>query len=201
MVAKNRWPKVVYQPKRAITEEQHQLILAGERDCERRRYYELLWHLGGSQTDIATLRAEAIDWQSQTLHYTRKKTGTAACIHFGGQAAAILEQLPREGPIFPKIGGWKESDRAKGFTRRCKLVGVSGVSLHSYRYAWAERARSCGYPERSAQEALGHNSKAVHRAYARNAHVTVPSLEEYEKRAERGCCESQSVKVGVYWGI
>ena len=34
---------------------------------------------------------------------------------------------------------------AKAFIRRCKLVAVSGVSLHSYRYAWAERARSCGY--------------------------------------------------------
>ncbi len=29
--------------------------------------------------------------------------------------------------------------------------------------------------------ALGHNSKAVHRAYARKARVKVPSLEEYEK--------------------
>jgi hypothetical protein len=38
-----------------------------------------------------------------------------------------------------------------------------------------------GYPERFAQEALGHNSKAVHRAYARHAEVTVPSLEEYQK--------------------
>ncbi len=185
VMPKNRWPKVAYQPKRAVTEEEHQLILAGERDLEWRLYYELLWHLGGSQSDIATLRANAIDWQTRTLHYTRKKTGTAARIHFGGQAAAILEQLPREGLIFPKIGEWKESDRAKAFIRRCKLVGVSGVSLHSYRYAWAERARSCGYPERSAQEALGHNSKAVHRAYARNAQVTVPSLEEYEERTEK----------------
>jgi hypothetical protein len=33
-----------------------------------------------------------------------------------------------------------------------------------------------GYPERFAQEALGHNSKAVHRAYARKAKVELPSL-------------------------
>jgi hypothetical protein len=37
-------------------------------------------------------------------------------------------------------------------------------------------------PERFAQEALGHNSVAVHRAYAKNAQVKVPSLEEYEKK-------------------
>ena len=41
-----------------------------------------------------------------------------------------------------------------------------------------------GYPERFAQEALGHNSKAVHRAYARNAKVVLPSLESFEKQAQ-----------------
>jgi integrase len=55
------------------------------------------------------------------------------------------------------------------------------VSLHSYRYAWAERALKCGFPERFAQQALGHNSKAVHRAYAKHAEVTVPSLDDWEK--------------------
>lgn len=37
-----------------------------------------------------------------------------------------------------------------------------------------------GYPERFAQLALGRNSKAVHRAYARKAKVTLPPLEDYE---------------------
>ncbi len=77
----------------------------------------------------------------------------------------------------------KESDRGKAFMRRCKLVGVSGLSLHSYRYALAERAKAAGYPERFAQEALGHKSKAVHRAYARKAQVNVPPLENYEEAA------------------
>jgi hypothetical protein len=29
--------------------------------------------------------------------------------------------------------------------------------------------------------ALGHNSKAVHRAYAKRAQMKIPSLEEYEQ--------------------
>ena len=53
----------------------------------------------------------------------------------------------------------------------------------SYRYAWAERALTAGYPERFAMENLGHNSKAVHRAYAKRALVKIPSLEDYEERA------------------
>lgn len=58
--------------------------------------------------------------------------------------------------------------------------------MHSYRYAWAERAKVAGYPERFAQLALGHNSKAVHRAYAKRAQVTLPPLEDYERNMARG---------------
>ena len=60
---------------------------------------------------------------------------------------------------------------------------ITGITLHSYRYAWAERAqRTCGYPERFAQEAVGHQSKAVHRAYARKAQVVIPTLEDHERK-------------------
>ena len=38
------------------------------------------------------------------------------------------------------------------------------------------------YPERFAQAALGHNSLAVHRAYAKKAHVLIPTLDEYERK-------------------
>ena len=38
------------------------------------------------------------------------------------------------------------------------------------------------HPERFAQEALGHNSKAVHRAYAKRALMKIPSLEDYEQQ-------------------
>jgi hypothetical protein len=38
-----------------------------------------------------------------------------------------------------------------------------------------------GYPERFVQQALGHNSKAVHHAYSKHAEVTVPSLDDWEK--------------------
>ena len=75
---------------------------------------------------------------------------------------------------------------AKQTGQRCLAgLGISGVSLHSYRYAWAERALKSGFSERFAQQALGHNSKAVHRAYARHAEVTVPSLADWEKDWEK----------------
>lgn len=42
-----------------------------------------------------------------------------------------------------------------------------------------------GYPDRFAQQARGHSSKAVHRAYAKKAQVKVPSLEEYEIQTDQ----------------
>ncbi len=79
--------------------------------------------------------------------------------------------------------------RAPGLLRTRKsdrLLGIKGVSLHSYLYAWAERAKCAGYPERFAQEALGHNSKAVLRAFAKKAQVKFPSLEDSEAAAVQG---------------
>ena len=49
-----------------------------------------------------------------------------------------------------------------------------------------KRALKCGYPERFAQQALGHNSKAVHNAYAKHAEVTVPCLDDWEKSYRTG---------------
>jgi len=80
-----------------------------------------------------------------------------------------------------KAENLKAGDRATEFRQRCDGLGIKGVSLDSYRYAWAERALKCGYPERFAQQALGHNSKAVDHAYSKHAEVTVPSLDDWKK--------------------
>jgi len=182
LLHKRQWPRIKYGERRAITPEEHRIIVAGEPNSETRSYYELLWHLGGSQTDVAMLSAEATDWTDRILTYRRGKTGTTAQVHLGEQTAALLAKLPRTGPLFPRLAQVDEKHRAKQFKRRCIRLGIHGISLHSYRYAWAERAKEAGYPERFAQQALGHASKAVHRAYAKKAPVRVPSLEEYETK-------------------
>lgn len=185
VLPKKRWPKVEYGDKRAITWDEHRRIIEREQNPERKAFYELCWLLGGSQGDIACLIAEDIDWEKRVVSYTRKKTKSVALQHFGDEVAALLRSLPDAGPLFPYLCGVRASDRATEFKQRCEGLGITGVTLHSYRYAWAERAKQCGYPERFAQEALGHNSKAVHRAYARNAQVVLPPLEDYERELLR----------------
>ncbi len=105
-----------------------------------------------------------------------------AQLTIGNRLLEILKRLPSSGLLFPNISKSTSNDRSAEFRRRCKLLGIDGVSLHSYRHAWAQRAKSAGYPQRFAQAALGHSSRAVHEAYARDAVVICPPLEAYENR-------------------
>ncbi len=182
IIPKRQWPAVKFKEKRAITFAEHQAIISREKNMERKKFYELGWHLGASQGDIASLKADDVDWENRTISFTRKKTGVPVILHLGEEALNTLKDLPGEGLLFPYLSRVRAGDRATEFKQRCRRLGIEGVSLHSYRYAWAERAKTCGYPERFAQEALGHNSIAVHRAYAKKAKVKLPSLEEYERK-------------------
>jgi integrase len=177
------WPKPHPKSRRGITIAEHQRILDAEKNAERNLYYQLLWEIGAAQSDAAALTHENLDWPSQTLTYFRMKTGEQAQMAISKRLTAILNQLPTVGPLFPTIATGNSRTRSAEFSRRCRLLELKGISLHSYRYAWAERAKMAGMPERFAQEALGHNSKAVHRAYAKRALVKIPSLEDYENQA------------------
>jgi integrase len=183
VIPRRQWPAIHYKEKRAITLEEHQRIIAAEVNPERKALYQLCWHLGASQGDIASLKGEDVDWTNGTVSFFRKKTGVPVIVHLGAEALNLFKDLPAEGVLFPYLSRVRANDRATEFRSRCRQLGISGVTLHSYRYAWAERAKTVGYPERFAQEALGHNSNAVHRAYAKRALMKIPSLEDYEQRA------------------
>lgn len=101
-----------------------------------------------------------------------------ARMSIGPKLRKLLESLPKSGDLFPTIKTAGANARSTEFSRRCRIAGVSGVSLHSYRYSWAQRAKACGYPQRFAQDALGHSSRAVHEAYAKGAFVIVSPLDE-----------------------
>ncbi len=186
IVAPYLWPKYAAKDRRGITREEQETILAAEKKAEWKLFLELLWETGAAQSDAANLTAEHIDWPSRTITYFRQKTGSRAQFTISKTLEKVLQQLPTTGALFPKLSTFSQSDRGSRFRRRCQRAGVSGVTLHSYRYAWAERAKVVGMPERFAQAALGHNSKAIHRAYAKKAEIVVPSLEEYEAKAAAG---------------
>ncbi len=62
IIPKRQWPPNRYRDKRAIRFDEHFAIIDREPNPERRAFYELCWHLGGAQGDIASLAADDIDW-------------------------------------------------------------------------------------------------------------------------------------------
>ncbi len=183
IIAPCLWPKYEPKDRRGITLDEHQAVLAKEKKAEWKLYLELLWETGAAQSDAVNFKAEDIDRQARTISYFRQKTGSLAQFTLGKALETVLSHLPTTGALFQNLSKFTANDRASRFRRRCHKAGVSGVTLHCYRYAWAERAKVVGMPERFAQAALGHNSKAIHRAYARKAIIIAPSLEEYEAKA------------------
>lgn len=191
IIGYNQWPKLQFKERRGVTLAEHQLLVSTEQNIERRACLELLWHVGAAQFDLVNLQAEDVDRQARTITYNRQKTGRLCTLRFGNEVAEILKGLPASGPLFPKYSTLSSADRATRFAERVERLGIKersaaagipSISLHSYRYSWAERARAAGYPERYAQETLGHQSSTFARFYSKRAAVELPPLEQYEKR-------------------
>jgi hypothetical protein len=127
------------------------------------------------------LEAENVDWQNHVISFARKKTGSSPSCGLTKKWRKFSGICRGTARCFRICGAFAQATARRSFIsaasawhQRCHVA--------QYRYAWAERAKTAGYPERFAQEALGHNSKAVHRAYARKAKVELPSLGEYERQ-------------------
>jgi len=106
VLAKRAWPKIRSRSKRAITAEEHEAVIASEKNPERRVYYEFLYESGAAQTDAANLTAEDIDWRNGVLVYRRKKLGpfSEPCrLTIGTKLRTLLNNLPHSGDLFPTL--------------------------------------------------------------------------------------------------
>jgi integrase len=115
LVPKRQWPAVEFKEKRGITLAEHLAIVARENNPERKAFYKLAWHLGASQSDLAFLEAENVDWEHHVISYARQKTGSIAIMRFDEDMAEILRDLPGSGPLFPYMRTVRSGDRATEF--------------------------------------------------------------------------------------
>jgi hypothetical protein len=81
-----------FKEERAITWQEHQI--EREQNPERRVFYQLAWHLGASQSDLAFMEAGNMDWEHQVISFARKKTGSIALRRFGNEVTEVLRSLP-----------------------------------------------------------------------------------------------------------
>jgi hypothetical protein len=69
VMPKRQWPKIRYKAKRAVTQQEHELIVSHEWNSETQTFLWCCWHLGGSQSDVARLKAEDIDWPNEVVSF------------------------------------------------------------------------------------------------------------------------------------
>jgi len=188
------WPKVKKKKTIAISAAEHARIIASEQNPEHRLYSEMLWETGGSQSDIANLTWERVDLKRGAISFYRDKLNEReeegqicglSVLVIGSRLRAILNQCPPSGYLFPTLRMWHSGHRTTEFARRCRIVGLKNRQLKGYRYAWAQRAQAAGMPQREAMNHLGHKSKAIHQAYAGDAHAVTLPLEHYEAEMQR----------------
>jgi hypothetical protein len=67
---------------------------------------------------------------------SRGKCIKPTLFRFSADIEAILKRRPTEGQLFPYLCTVRAGDRATEFKQRCTGLGISGVTLHCYRYAW-----------------------------------------------------------------
>jgi hypothetical protein len=186
VMARRIWPKLRTKRAKAITADQHARLIAAEKDEEFRNYLQMLWEIGGAQTDTARLHRDNVDLFNRRITYNRQKLESigqgSVAIVIGDDLMKLLNQLPREGYLFPTLAKQNDKVRASRFRKVADRLGFTDISLHGYRYAWAQRAKSYGMPLREAMAHLGHGSKAVHYAYSDKAEVVSLPLEFYEKQ-------------------
>ena len=125
MILRRQWPTLEYQAKRAIKFDEHQRIVAIEKNPERKQFYQLCWHVGASQGDVAQLQGQNIDWPNKVLSFFRQKTGTPVMLHLGKEALALLEDMASEGPLFPGLVNLDAAKRARVFKRHRRRLPQS----------------------------------------------------------------------------
>jgi integrase len=81
LIPKRQWPPIRYKEKRAVTAEEHRQIVEREKNPERKAFYKMAWHLGASQSDLAHLQAEDVDWQARIICFVRMKAGEEFGFH------------------------------------------------------------------------------------------------------------------------
>jgi hypothetical protein len=90
VVVKRQWPAIEFKDKRAITGDEHCQIIGREKNPERKAFYQMAWHTGASQSDLAFLEAENVDWEHHVISFARMKTGSIAIMRFSEDVAEIL---------------------------------------------------------------------------------------------------------------
>mgnify|MGYP001288599589 CR=1 FL=1 len=147
-------------------------------------YLWFLWFTAASSSDAANMKAENIKWNENVLEYTRDKwvkpdehAPVRVAIAKGGQLEELLKRLPKSGNLFSLLSRTRVDSRSNRFRRIIDALGISGISIHGYRYAFAERAKRAGMSAEDRMANLGHSTFEMTNHYDKKAKVVPASIE------------------------
>jgi hypothetical protein len=148
-------------------------------------YLWLLWFTAASNSDAANMKAENILWDERVIAYKRDKwqepeetPPVCVAIAKGGQLEKLLKALPAQGNLFPLLTQIGQESRCRVFKKARERVGIKGrVTIHGYRFGFAERAKKGGMSVEDRMISLGHANYKMTHHYDKHALVTPQSIE------------------------
>lgn len=125
------------------------------------RIVRLLILLGQRRGEVASLRAEYIDWKEHTITLPADivKNNRTHTFPFGKMAGQILKMLPKEGYLFPSLHGSGTFDGwAKCKRDLDKNCGLTHWTLHDLRRTFATNLAALRTPVHVTEKILNHVS-------------------------------------------
>jgi len=151
-----------------LTEEQiTEILLPSITDIDFRRLITLYLYLGGRGYEICRADASQIVTHEETgrkfLSIQRTKTHRARLVPIPAAALSIVDELPKEGPLFPR---WKRVDTVSHKLKKClRACGLGHMWLHGLRHTYISRHIMAGTPSRAVMQLAGQTSEKVMKKY------------------------------------
>lgn len=151
------------------------------------RIVELLIRTGQRVKQISHLRAEWVDYDRKTITWPREimKSKREHTIPFPEAVAAILEDLPKEGLLFPARG---RDTPFNGFSKSKvafdgKLENIAPYTLHDFRRNLSSQCAAMGIDPLTVERILAHTIPGIAGVYNRFSYLEPmrTALEAYEQ--------------------
>ncbi len=149
----------------------------------------VLYDTGLRASEVVAMSVEGVDWD-QGLFTVPGKGRKLYTRHLGRKALAAVERYVRlrrrvvDGGAGPLWVGWSgESLTRSGLRRLCILraeqAGVTGATVHRWRYTHSEALEELGWQEHEIMAEMGHSTRSVSRMY-REAAIRRSALRKHE---------------------
>lgn len=145
------------------------------------------FYLGARLGDCKSLKWKSVDFNSHTIRFRPRKTGTEIVTAIHPSLEDFLLSIPApesdEAFILPSLGGATVASLSKRFNRLMdaahieqRLIrershggrSVNALSFHSFRHTFTSILANCGVSEERRMKLSGHTTRDVHQGYTQH---------------------------------